>query len=150
MIDRPARSRLAELIRGLVAGRITNDDFDESGPRGSHDSAVDAVFFDGAWGLYDDLHEHRLKGRWRLSDGSRYQVARWILFLEGDLEYEWPTFGGWRRLGLIVSNLVTLGLARIGWRRWYGRHGDLAVWPFIRKADYEAALGKRPYLAGAR
>jgi hypothetical protein len=141
---------LAELIRSLVAGRITNDVFEKAVPRHSKDSAVGAVYADGAWGLYDDLREHRLKGRWRLSKANRHEVARWILFLEGDLEYEWPLLSLWQRLGLLAVNILTLGLATVLERRWYGRHGDLEVWPFMRGGDYEAALEKRPYLAGAR
>src|SRR6266516_3898150 len=60
MIDRNARNRLAEGIRHLAAGTITNDGFEERALSSSTDPAVHAVFFGGPWFLYHDLMRYRL------------------------------------------------------------------------------------------
>ena len=52
-----------------------------------NDAAVFEIFWNGVWGLHDDLHEHRLTGRWYIPREARSDVARAILFLKGDLEY---------------------------------------------------------------
>jgi len=149
MVDRASRRRLAELLRQLVAGRITNDEFEDRIPRDSPDPAIGAVFGDGAWCLYDDLHEHRPVGRYRLSRKARHEAARWILFLETDLEYEWPVLPMWKRLALTLASLATLGLLAIIMRRRNSRNAQLAVWPFRTPNAYEAALRQPPYLNGA-
>jgi hypothetical protein len=149
MIDRPARRRLAELLRHLVAGRISNDEFEDAIPHDSADVAIREVFNNGAWFLYDDLHEHRLIGRYHLNRSDWNEVARWVLFLETDLEYEWPVQPMWKRLGLAVATLVTLGLLAVIMRRRNSQIAELAAWPFRTPAAYQAALRRPPYLNGA-
>lgn len=48
MIDRTARNKLAELLRSLAAGLITNDEFEKSIPE-SNDKAINEVFFNGGY-----------------------------------------------------------------------------------------------------
>lgn len=165
MIDRPSRDRLAELIRHLVAGRISNYEFEEALPLESRDPAVWEVFRNGAWCLYGDLEEHRLVDRKRLGREARREAARWIVFLKSEREYEWPAsrhrLSGWLALahlahlltlkspvGLLVHLLVAWAWAR--WRRrLWRRSGDPAVWPFLRAGDLEAARAAPCYLAGS-
>jgi methylase of polypeptide subunit release factors len=70
--------------------------------------------------------------------------------LKTDLPYEWPVI----RMGVLVmimrvlANLVTLGLAARRDQRSFERSGDISVWPFLRRTDYEAALANPPYLNG--
>jgi len=90
MIDRSARNRLAELIRSLVSGSITNDEFEDRVPE-SNDRVVTEVFYHGAWCLYSDMKEYKLKGKDVLSKEDKSIVARWILFLKSENEYEWPS-----------------------------------------------------------
>lgn len=149
MIDRIARDRLAEAVRHLAAGTMTNVEFEERALSASADPAVHAVFLGGPWFLYHDLMSYRLKGAYRLSPAVRREAARWVLFLKSDLAYEWPV----SRRGLVCSlawvvlNLLTAGfLARSAQRR-FAQSGDVAVWPFVRRSDYEAALTGPPYLA---
>ncbi len=60
MIDREARTKLAELIRHLVAGMITNDEFDDRRPN-STELAIREVFI-GAHGISIAIFgEHLLK-----------------------------------------------------------------------------------------
>ena len=54
IVDRQSRRRLAELLRHLATGLITNDEFDDRRPRGSKDLALRQVFAEGAWFLYSD------------------------------------------------------------------------------------------------
>lgn len=149
MIDRDARNRLAEGIRHLAGGIITNVEFEERALRFSADPAVHAVFLGGPWFLYHDLMRYRLKGKDRLSPAVRREAARWALFLKTDLPYEWPI----ERRGLagslvwIVVNLLTAGLRARDARRRFAQSGDISVWPFIRRPDYEAILTMPPYLA---
>jgi hypothetical protein len=49
MIDTHARTRFAGLIRQLVAGLVTNDQFEDRLPQ-SDDPAVHEVYFAGVWG----------------------------------------------------------------------------------------------------
>lgn len=150
MIDRLGRDNLAEALRHLAAGQISNDQYEsrvyENGvPRQSKDRAVEEIF-DESWYLYSDLHEYRLMGKYRLRRDARMEVARWILFLKSDLPYEWPC---WPRLSLMFGNILTLGLLAPLVRRWFRRFGDSDVWPFILRVDYEKCLKVPPYFAGS-
>ncbi|MGA2279711.1 MAG: hypothetical protein ABSG80_05350 [Verrucomicrobiota bacterium] len=145
MIDAPARTKFSELIRGLVAGRLTNDEFEDAIPR-SLDVAIHEVYFTGIWGLYSDLHEYRLTGKDAVPRQARPDIARCILFLKSGLPYEWPRLGRLSFLLLLVATLLTLGIANRIYLRWFSRQGDIHVWPFIRRSDYDSALTHPPYL----
>ena len=149
MIDRDARNRLAESIRHLAAGTITNVEFEERVLSSSSDPAVRAVFVGGPWFLYHDLMRYRLRGKHPLSPAVRREAARWVLFLKSDLPYEWPV----ERRGIVGSlvwvilNLFTVGFFARSSQRRFAQSGDIAVWPFVRPSDYEVALARPPYLA---
>jgi hypothetical protein len=149
MVDREARTQLAELTRHLVGGRVTNDEFEDRLSLHSADPAVWEIFSSGAWFLYSDDREHRLTGKYRLSKDARREVARWILFLKTDLEYEWPRLGRIRSLLLLLGNLLSVGLVSVAYRRYLRRVGDWDVWPFLRRSDYDLALKQPPYFTGA-
>ena len=149
MIDRTARTRLAEAIRSLAAGQITNDQFEELVSQKSADPAIREIFANGAWCLYSDTSEYRLAGRYRLPDGAKTEVARWVLFLGTDREYEWPSTWRWRGLLLLFLNLISLGFYGSLYRKHLRALGDWDVWPFFRRTDYEAAVADPRYLAGA-
>jgi hypothetical protein len=150
MVDRESRTKLGELIRHLAAGQITNDEFeDRLLPLGSADPAVWEVFSSGAWCLYSDLWEYRLTGKYRLPKEARREVARWILFLKTNLEYEWPRLGRFRSLLLLLGNLFSVGLIGVAYRKYFRRFGDWDVWPFLRRSDYDLALKQPPYFTGA-
>ena len=90
MIDRTSRNRLAELIRSLSSGQISNDEFEDLIPE-SDDDAIRQVFSHGAWCLYSDMKEYKLRGKDALSNETKSIVARWVLFLKTDIEYNWPS-----------------------------------------------------------
>lgn len=149
LIDRAARNRLAESMRALASGLISNDEFEDKRlPHSANDTAIFEVYSNGAWSLYSDLQEYRLSGRHKLDSKSRSEVARWVLFLKTNLPYEWPVTSFMQWVGMLLANLVTLGFANRWFKRHYRSFGDVGVWPFIRRSDYEVALQNPPYLIG--
>jgi|SRR5689334_5437801 len=147
MVDTGARSRLSELIRQLVAGLITNDQFEDRIPQ-SADPAIHEVYFSGIWGLYSDLYEYRLIGKDRVPREARRVLARYILFLKSGLEYEWPRQSWWQFLLSFGAALLTLGLSNRWYRKAFSKAGDIDVWPFTRQRDFEVAVDRPPYLHG--
>jgi hypothetical protein len=146
-IDVSARRKAAEVYRHFAAGQLTNDQMEHSLPhsceRGLHD-----IFFCGIWPLYDDLHEHKLTGQYRLTPKGREHVARIILFLHSSLPYRWPLktrFGG---IGAWLVAVLTLGVYRPVRRAIRRSGGDESVWPFFTRAEYETALQQPPFLNG--
>ena len=151
MIDRERRDSLAELLRQLCSGRITNDQFENGASAlltvyGTHgDRAIKAVIKQ-AWYLYSDLREYRLTDKDALHRITKREVARWIVFLHSDFEYKWPVsaclLGAYRwllRLIFWVSHNI---------RAWVERDPD--VWPFSRQVDYEHARRSPRLLSGTR
>jgi hypothetical protein len=146
VIDRGARTKLAVAIRHLASGRITNDQFDDQltrDVRKSRDLGVQAIRW-AAWMLYDDLHEHRLDGDHALGRTGRRHVARWILFLKSNQEYDWPDPPTWLRFLVLVPNILTFNLVGAAMRRWRDHRGDADVWPFIRRGDLLRAVSAWP------
>lgn len=148
MIDREARDKFAQALRALAAGSITNDEFEDMRlpELNTADPAITAIYQEGAWHLYSDLEEHRLRGKHALSREGKSHVARWVLFLKTDLPYEWPELRGIRFFALGIANSFTLGFVNHFYTSWFKRQGEMAVWPFIRQEDYAAALEQPVYL----
>ncbi len=76
-------------------------------------------------------------------------VRRLILFLESDTEYRIPnTEYRWaaysRGCGLIVADILTLGLTRLIWPHKKPVKGDEDVWPFFTQAEFEAIAQSAP------
>jgi hypothetical protein len=149
MIDRLARNQLAEAIRALVSGKISNDEFERGVPLRSADPAVWHLYFDGAWFLYSDLWEYRLGNPHRLSRQGKTEVARWVLFLKTDQPFEWPQPSGLERALLFVGGLLTFGVVINFARRKYQASGKWSVWPFISQRAYEDALKSPVYVDAA-
>ena len=142
MIDRAARESLAEKLRQLACGAITNCAFEEH-RRSRTDPAVHEIAECLAWPHYDDFSEHRLVGDYALTDGRRKDFARAVLFLKSDCEYRWPKRSGVVGWGGYFRRVFTFGLAKpkvIG--------GAVRYWPFWSEDDYRDALKRRPYLCG--
>ena len=141
MIDRSARNKLAELIRSLVSGSITNDQFEDALPN-STDDAVWEVFHSGAWHLYSDMKEYKLRGEDLLSSDEKSMVARWILFLKSDYEYKWPsaTF----REAFLKS--VTFGFFGQSTLDKWEEYGDVSYWPFESSNQFNEAKKGKGYL----
>ncbi len=151
MIDRAERDHLAHRLRLLSAGQITNDEFEDSLRLSSEDPAIWRIFSDGAWYLYDDLHEYKLVGKNRLSKEVKHNVARVILFLKSDREFEWGEPPWYIKTAITILGLFTFGfVSRHYYKHLRAKQGDFQVWPYIRKEDLEADLKKPPFLEGSR
>ncbi|MFK3737447.1 hypothetical protein [Massilia sp. TN1-12] len=144
MIDRHARDKLALALRRYAAKRITNDELEDAVGRISDDRGV-TVIQDMAWQLYDDMYRHRADGPHALGKDDRRSVARWILFLQTELEYSWPNYDFRRSetsLNRFLADLFTAGQwskkKQGDWENFLGA-GDFEVWPFLKKADEESA-----------
>ena len=146
-LDLPARRAAAKLLRQFASGRMTNDEFEARWPR-SDDTAV-RVIGEAAWHLYDDIREYRLTGPDRLSFQARRAVARCVLFLHGDLPYEWPEASRAEKLAYAIAGLLTLGVASRFWRSRLDVADDVGVWPFFRRPDIRRAL-RAPRLLSRR
>ena len=141
MIDRSARNRLAELIRSLVSGSITNDEFEDRLPE-SNDKAVSEIFHHGAWFLYSDMKEYKLKGKDVLSQEDKSIVARWILFLKSEYEYEWPSAS----FEEAFLKSITLGVFGKNTLDKWQEHGDVLSWPFKNNCQFTNAKFAKGYL----
>jgi hypothetical protein len=108
MVDTERRKKLAFHLRHLAVGLISNDDFESQimddvtrdwlpeqyyrAKEAKFDDQIILPMLELCWGLYDDTRHHYLKGKDKLSDKSLKIIARCILFLQTDKEYEWPYF----------------------------------------------------------
>ena len=148
-IDVVARRKAAEIYRHFAAGLLTNDQMEDSLPK-SFERGLQDIFYCGIWPLYDDLHEHKLAGRHRLTPEGRDHVARIILFLHSSLPYRWPARIGWSALIDVPITLITLGLFRPARHRLRASGGEESVWPFFTSTEYESALEHPPFLHASK
>ena len=147
MIDRTARENLAERLRQLASGAVTNFTFERKTVH-SKDKAVGEIEWVLAWPTYDDFHEHRLVGKWKLPATARRDFARAVIFLKTDLPYRWPRQSAiswvWRGLKKLLPK------ARAASRGNTIESGDPSVWPFWSPSDFRDSLKDPPYLRGKR
>jgi hypothetical protein len=157
MVDRVARDKFAQLLRHLAAGNLTNGAYEDAAhlilmDADRKDRALRAIY-SRVWYFYDDTRVHLLRDKHALTDAGQHAVARWVLFLHCDFEYEWPI-----RSCISLSNcllrLCTLGLAGVILNplneRRMRRMGSWDLWPFIREVDCKRAASaaqRRPVAA---
>ena len=134
MVDRAKRDFGAAVLRDLLDGRITNDEFMGRFPRGT-DPALRAVL-DFAWKQFSDLRAHTLTERDAPTPERRAVLERCYLFLRTDLEFEWPMPTHTIRRGLL--QILSLGRLFRPSEGDYKSKGDFEVWPFLRRSEYEA------------
>ncbi len=141
MIDRRARNIAANAIRDFMEGTISNREYERRYPRSKDDHALWEIYVQ-MWFLYSDLKEHTLTGEYALKEESRSFLDRCILFLKSDLDFQWPRqkFRPWYGLFRII------GLGRFIDRleRKEMNIGDVDVWPFLKKTEYEEVANCRP------
>ena len=176
MVDLARRKELAYHLRHLVVGLISNDEFEEEildnvsfGYLPEHYYSSKQVKFDDpiirpmlelSWCLYSDLENHTLTAKHQLSDKELKDIARFILFLHSDFEYEWPYFDHINPLLRfsfkdLLFTLLSLGQhynVKLNERKEqfeeFKHKGDHELWPFISKEQYEQQLRKQPFLRG--
>lgn len=173
MIDTDRRKKLAFHLRQLAVGLTTNDDFENGvaeeitdgwlpeqyyrSKAATNDDPIIIPMLELCWGLYDDTRRHKLIGSSKLSSEALKVIARCILFLHSDKEYEWPYFDVKPRFTLVDFLLAILTFGHnlksiiseqeqfyLEWQRL----GDFDIWPFFRHADYDSQLKSQPFLNG--
>ena len=139
MVDRHARDIAADAIQDFMDGLISNKAYEQRYPstRSCNDPALRAVF-SHVWFCYDDLSEHTLTGEHVLTGERRAFLERSLLFLRSDLEFQWPP----PAFGLRYGILRLLGFGQMLKRREEEemRVGDVLVYPFLTKAEYEETV----------
>lgn len=96
--------------------------------------------------------------KYKLSDEEMKEVARIILFLHSEQEYQWDYFKASIPVITfkdIIKNFLTLGkhsknlrLKREEEFELFKQTGDFEFWPFKTRLDFENALKKYPFLNG--
>jgi hypothetical protein len=178
MVDKERRKKLAFHLRQLSVGLTSNDDFEEAVmedvtdgwlpehyhrsklAKDDNDDPIIRPMLELCWGLYDDTRNHKLTKSDQLSEDALKIIARCILFLHSDKEYEWPyldTNNPLLRFSLkdLILSVLTLGhhyrnkreQQIISYYEWQ-KLGNYNVWPFIRTTDYEEQLKRQPFLSG--
>lgn len=173
MVDKERRKKLAFHLRQLSVGLISNDEFAEAIMEDVSDGwplsqiynsdlskSGDLVFgpmLMYCWGLYSENRNYSMVGADALSKDELALVARCILFLRSDREYEWPYFDT-RSFFLkdLFLSIITLGYHFYKRRKEHKRSfeewkksGDFDLWPFYSKAEYADQLNNPSFLAGA-
>jgi hypothetical protein len=137
VIDRLLRGQLTVLLRDLSEGNARRDQFRAPFSR-SKDLAVREIA-EQAWLLCRDLPEPGSAGRKKRLREARGEVSRWILFLESEREYEWPSLSSAARVAGFIPSVITFGLFWAPYRWWFRRRGDSRVWPFIDEKQFQTA-----------
>lgn len=136
-IDRIARREFAVVLQGLRDGTITNEEFQNDVDAIAGKTADPAVkeIRHAAWTLYGD-HRRYYPGT-KFSEATKSELARWILFLERDYPYEWPSIT-YDPIS-VLKNWITFGGVSREWRRRASQVGDIDAWPFVSTQQEIAA-----------
>lgn len=151
MIDRDARNRAAETIRHYVCGVITNREFERRYPASKTDPIIRALD-DSLWATYEDVSTHKLAGRNAVPKDLKERIARWLVFLYSDREYEWPGIGDAAFRDLPADSWFGRAVRSLFWYEersaTFMEYGDYDVWPFRRRDEFEEALKNPVLLSG--
>jgi len=176
MIDKLRRKRLALHLRHLSIGQISNDEFEnriqnditngwlpEQYYRAKEEQFDDPIIkpmLELSWCLYSDVKRHKLIGQKKLNSEQLKDIARFILFLHSDFEYEWKYLDvtnplvkfSFKDLILTIMSLGKHYRAEMSKRTQESiqivNSGEIDFWPFFRKEDFEKQLKIQPFLKG--
>jgi len=102
-----------------------------------------------AWSYYSDFEPVERS----VARAVRPEVARSILFLQSDTDYQWPPYpSGDFPIYNWLCNVLTFGWwerRKAERLRLWQQHGDHSVWPFHSYAEYDAACARPRFLAGS-
>jgi hypothetical protein len=174
MVDIERRRKLALHLRHLSVGLISNDDFEErliddvtngwlpeqyyKSKDAKFDDKIIQPMLELCWGLYDDTRNHKLRGSDKLPELSLKIIARCILFLQSDKEYEWPYFDTNSplvkfSLGEVILTILSLGQYYRDVKKHqekafqeFQKLGNFEIWPFINQNDYNEQLKLQLFL----
>lgn len=145
MIDGKSRKKAAEVARRFFAGQISNFEFENQYPA-SKDRAIWAI---GStfWCFYDDLREHKLKGKWAINETTKKLMGRCIVFLHSSEEYKWPEISHPGARPVEYGKISKL-LNRHKRQDRFLASGDIQFWPFINEQSYLHAMQHPTLLSG--
>ena len=174
MVDKERRKKLAYHLRHLSIGLITNDEFKNyitddvtfgwlpeqyyRAKEAKYDDLIIRPMLELSWCLYSDLKEHKLEGKNKLTQEQLKEIAKYILFLNSNNEYEWPYYDIINpqirfSFGEDITNLLSFGKYYRNKRYQKEKEfiemqqmGDFDYWPFISKEQYEQQLKHQPFL----
>ena len=126
-------------------GTISNYKYADGFPRSKSDPALRSVW-NNLWYYYSDVREHTLTGKHALTPEARMLYERSLLFLESDLEFQWPPTELKLRYGLL--RLLGFGKTMKQREEKEMSVGDKEFWPFLKKADYEGAAFAKSQTSG--
>ncbi|CAN5366304.1 hypothetical protein BH10BAC4_BH10BAC4_13830 [soil metagenome] len=176
MLDSNRRKKLALHLRQLSTGQISNDEFEERvtedvtfgwlpeqyyrAKESKTDDPVIRPILEYSWCLYNDTYNHKLTGKHKLTDEQSKEIARFILFLHSDLDYDWtyvdltnPVI----RFSFtdILKSIISLGqhyrdlnLKREEEFKLMKKSGDFELWPFKPRTEYEQQGTTKPFRRG--
>jgi hypothetical protein len=177
LVDKDRRKKLALHLRHLSIGQISNDEFEKRvtedvtygwlpeqyyrAKESKTDDAVIRPILEFSWCLYNETYNHELTGKHKLSEDQLKEIARFILFLYSDLEYEWTyvdLINPIIRFSFtdILKSIITLGkhYHNLNLKReeeeieLMKKSGDFELWPFKTRTEYEQELKRQPFLNG--
>ncbi|MEO8236021.1 MAG: hypothetical protein ABI549_11450 [Flavobacterium sp.] len=175
MVNKERRKKLAYHLRHLSIGLITNDEFENyitddvsfgwlpeqyyRAKESKFDDGIIRPILELSWSLYSDLEDQKLKSKNKLSNEQLKEIAKYILFLNSDIEYQWPYFDTINPIIRFsfsehISNFLSFG-------KYYKtkmnekekkftemqKIGDFHYWPFINKEQYGEQLKNHPFLS---
>lgn len=142
MVEQERRKRARALLKKLALGKNTNYECENEFMDLLSHSKDPVIFalFRTIRELSGDAEE-RLSKTFSRGGQMRKRLCRWILFLETNLEYEWP------------KERLAPGLRDFYRPNWFDKllgidartnaafcgHGEYHVWPFLRESDLNAA-----------
>lgn len=159
MVDREARNRTALALRRFASGRLSFDemekvlapltrdpDFRLRRKSYTNDAAIHEIVSSVRGHCWDweeemDCDESALQGPEVFGGENRERLSRSVLFLQSNIEYEWPETGclslllGVLSFGLLAHDTLL-------------PETDRSIWPFLRRCDYENALLHPRFLCG--
>lgn len=98
--------------------------------------------FSAGWSLYGDHKEYKLTGKNKLSKETKNEVARCILFLKSNLEYQWPHVP----LKTRFIYAITFSVFGTNTQKQWKKVGDVSIWPFIKQSQLKHAKQRHGYL----
>jgi hypothetical protein len=140
VINRQKRDIAKRMVEGFAAGTVTSREMEDDFPWDKDDPAL-ARIWEHLWLLWDDYHNHTLTGKHAPTPEARAMMDRCITFLDSNLEYEWPPYRGSLRLLFLRILRLHKRAAKVEERQTaeLAKFGDLEVWPFLRKQDWQRA-----------
>lgn len=177
MVDAERRKKLAFHLRQLAIGLTSNDDFESNiaddvtfgwlpeqyyrAKEAKEDDAVIRPMLEFCWNLYSDLENHKLVGKYKLSDRELKLIAGYILFLHTDYEYEDVDVSFTNPLIRFSCKDFLLTILTLGRHYREKRRGQeeifrsmdkeqtLEYWPFSSRGHFEESLGRPRFLNGS-